>query len=464
MVLPLPDRDGGRALALRPVGVRSGSLRALLDDLGPVGLGHDRRHRRARVARGRQRRTCAPRSRARSRGSARKSRKKASRRGRARSRTRGSRSAATPTTEASARALDRHLRRHDRGQERRPHAAPPRRHDDRGVRGVLASSATASSPASATAWAPRCDAAFNPPPQLVALCQKHGVNPRQAVHRRVARSDERIPRADGAVHRGAARLRARADGRLRPGEGRARQHPRRQHGHAPAHGAGAASPSRGRRGRRRAIPIRSSSPASASRASSDYVGIIKGMQTGNMMGALAQYGLDMMSYGTRRAGVGREDGRRPDAHREVQQDDASPLTMYRLASEEQGKRVVEIEGPEAVARAARPTRRAALLDHAQPHDARVLAREERVHDPKRRHVRRVATTRSSLSDQGRARRARRRAAPPDAGARERSARSAHEPSRRLRRRRQARARGELPPLPRVERRAFRRDATAPPRS
>ncbi len=31
---------------------------------------------------------------------------------------------------------------------------------------------------------------------------------------------------------------------------------------------------------------------------SDYVRILKGMQTGNMMGALAQYGLDMMSYGS----------------------------------------------------------------------------------------------------------------------------------------------------------------------
>jgi tetratricopeptide (TPR) repeat protein len=30
---------------------------------------------------------------------------------------------------------------------------------------------------------------------------------------------------------------------------------------------------------------------------SDYVGIMKGMQTGNMMGALAAYGLDMMAYG-----------------------------------------------------------------------------------------------------------------------------------------------------------------------
>ena len=29
---------------------------------------------------------------------------------------------------------------------------------------------------------------------------------------------------------------------------------------------------------------------------SDYVKIMKGMQTGNMMGALAAYGLDMMSY------------------------------------------------------------------------------------------------------------------------------------------------------------------------
>ncbi len=31
---------------------------------------------------------------------------------------------------------------------------------------------------------------------------------------------------------------------------------------------------------------------------SDYVGILKGMQTGDMMGALAKYGLDMMSYGS----------------------------------------------------------------------------------------------------------------------------------------------------------------------
>jgi hypothetical protein len=31
---------------------------------------------------------------------------------------------------------------------------------------------------------------------------------------------------------------------------------------------------------------------------SDYVGILKGMQTGDMMGALARYGLDMMSYGS----------------------------------------------------------------------------------------------------------------------------------------------------------------------
>jgi hypothetical protein len=30
---------------------------------------------------------------------------------------------------------------------------------------------------------------------------------------------------------------------------------------------------------------------------SDYVGIMKGMQKGDMMGALARYGLDMMSYG-----------------------------------------------------------------------------------------------------------------------------------------------------------------------
>jgi hypothetical protein len=29
---------------------------------------------------------------------------------------------------------------------------------------------------------------------------------------------------------------------------------------------------------------------------SDYVKIMKGMQTGNMMGALAAYGLDMMCY------------------------------------------------------------------------------------------------------------------------------------------------------------------------
>jgi hypothetical protein len=29
---------------------------------------------------------------------------------------------------------------------------------------------------------------------------------------------------------------------------------------------------------------------------SDYVGIIKGMQTGNMQGALSKYGLDMMGY------------------------------------------------------------------------------------------------------------------------------------------------------------------------
>ncbi len=30
---------------------------------------------------------------------------------------------------------------------------------------------------------------------------------------------------------------------------------------------------------------------------SDYVGIMKGMQRGDMMGALGRYGLDMMSYG-----------------------------------------------------------------------------------------------------------------------------------------------------------------------
>ena len=29
---------------------------------------------------------------------------------------------------------------------------------------------------------------------------------------------------------------------------------------------------------------------------SDYVGLMKGMQSGNMMGALGQYGLDMMGY------------------------------------------------------------------------------------------------------------------------------------------------------------------------
>jgi hypothetical protein len=29
---------------------------------------------------------------------------------------------------------------------------------------------------------------------------------------------------------------------------------------------------------------------------SDYVGLMKAMQTGNMMGALNQYGLDMMGY------------------------------------------------------------------------------------------------------------------------------------------------------------------------
>jgi hypothetical protein len=39
-------------------------------------------------------------------------------------------------------------------------------------------------------------------------------------------------------------------------------------------------------------------PGQAVQKLSDYVGILKRMQTGDMKGALAAYGLDMMSYGS----------------------------------------------------------------------------------------------------------------------------------------------------------------------
>jgi hypothetical protein len=138
---------------------------------------------------------------------------------------------------------------------------------------------------------------FNPPPALVALCQKHGVDPhhpfvkewQEALNASPALNEQFIEarRSFELSEMGVSAKEKDALDEIR--EGNMDMHLRMaqaQQAQAAVAAGDAGDPD----------PV--VFPGQRVARLSDYVGILKGMQTGNMMGALAQYGLDMMSYGS----------------------------------------------------------------------------------------------------------------------------------------------------------------------
>jgi len=138
------------------------------------------------------------------------------------------------------------------------------------------------------------DAAFSPPPALVTLCQRYGVDPRRPY---VAEWQEALNASPGLMERfldavetmklealGVSADEKGALDQIRGGE--MDMHHRMAEAQAAQRTAGDSDPD----------PL--VFPGQRVAKLSDYVRILKGMQSGNMMGALAGYGLDMMSYGT----------------------------------------------------------------------------------------------------------------------------------------------------------------------
>jgi tetratricopeptide (TPR) repeat protein len=141
------------------------------------------------------------------------------------------------------------------------------------------------------------NAAFNPPPQLVQLCQPHGINPGKPF---IAEWQEAMNASPALM---AQYTEARREFELNQMgvsgqekaaldnivQGNMDMHLRMaqaQEAQAQVAQGGGGDPD----------PV--VFPGQKVAKLSDYVGILKGMQTGNMMGALAKYGLDMMSYGS----------------------------------------------------------------------------------------------------------------------------------------------------------------------
>ncbi len=138
---------------------------------------------------------------------------------------------------------------------------------------------------------------FMPPPALVALCQKHGVDPgrpfisewQEALNNSPALMEQYVEARRGfeLSEMGVSAKEKDALDNIR--EGNMDMHLRMaqaQQAQAQVAAGDAGDPD----------PV--VFPGQRVAKLSDYVGIMKGMQTGNMMGALAKYGLDMMSYGS----------------------------------------------------------------------------------------------------------------------------------------------------------------------
>jgi hypothetical protein len=134
-----------------------------------------------------------------------------------------------------------------------------------------------------------------PPPAMVALCQKHGIDPhrpfidewQEAINASPALSEQfaEARRSFELSEMGITREEKAAVDQIRSGN--MDMHLRMaqaQQAQAQAAAGEAGDPD----------PV--VFPGQRVARLSDYVGIIKGMQTGNMMGALAKYGLDMVSY------------------------------------------------------------------------------------------------------------------------------------------------------------------------
>jgi hypothetical protein len=137
---------------------------------------------------------------------------------------------------------------------------------------------------------------FNPPPPLVALCQRANVNPHKPF---VDEWQEALNANPDLMHEfveakhsyelekmGVSRDEKAALDQIRAGDMDMHQRmAQAQAAQAQVAAGDAGDPD----------PI--VFPGQRVARLSDYVRIMKGMQGGNMMGALAQYGLDMMSYG-----------------------------------------------------------------------------------------------------------------------------------------------------------------------
>jgi tetratricopeptide (TPR) repeat protein len=136
---------------------------------------------------------------------------------------------------------------------------------------------------------------FMPPPALAALCQKHNVNPsypfisewQETLNNNPALMNQFVEakQAYGLEKMGVNREEKAALDDIR--QGNMDMHLRMAQAQDAQKAASAPD----------ADPDPVVFPGQRVAKLSDYVRILKGMQTGNMMGALAQYGLDMMSYG-----------------------------------------------------------------------------------------------------------------------------------------------------------------------
>ena len=138
------------------------------------------------------------------------------------------------------------------------------------------------------------DAAFSPAPALVALCQTNGIDPRrpfvvewqEALNANPALMDKFIDTCE-TMKLEALGVSSDEKGALdRIRDGNMDMHQRMAQAQSAQRTAGSSDPDP------------TVFPGQRVAKLSDYVKILKGMQSGNMMGALGAYGLDMMAYGT----------------------------------------------------------------------------------------------------------------------------------------------------------------------
>jgi hypothetical protein len=138
---------------------------------------------------------------------------------------------------------------------------------------------------------------FNPPPALVALCQKHGVDPGHPFVKEWQEALNASPRLNEVfieARRGFELSEMGVSAKEKDALDDIRQGNMDMHLRMAQAQQAQAAVAAGDGGDPDPVVF----PGQRVARLSDYVGIMKGMQTGNMMGALSQYGLDMMSYGS----------------------------------------------------------------------------------------------------------------------------------------------------------------------